>query len=53
MEMNPSYEETSPKTVVHYVVEPYAKKENFAVFRVLPKLLMLYPQTSRARVIRS
>lgn len=36
--LDPSYEYTNSKTVVHDVIEPYAKEENVAVFKNLQKL---------------
>ncbi len=37
-QLDPSYEDTNTKTVEHNVIEPYAKGENVAVFKILQKL---------------
>ena len=36
--LDPSYEDTNSKIVEHNVIEPYAKDENVAIFKVLQKL---------------
>ena len=39
--LDPSYEDTNSKEVVHTVIEPLAKSENVAVFKDLQKLQSL------------
>ncbi|MBU1386908.1 MAG: caspase family protein [Proteobacteria bacterium] len=36
--LDPSYEDTNSKIVKHTVIEPYAKDENVAIFKILQKL---------------
>lgn len=36
--LDPSYEDTNSKTVVHDVIEPYANKDNVAIFKNLQKM---------------